>query len=474
VRPGLSPGLNNPPVGSLTFSVARTRPLTATLGGLCLLALGRFLVTAFSYQHPAWFDEELNPLISFVRQGQPVASIDQRQYGVVVFLVFEPAVRLLGSNGDVLASYALAVALPCVVGAFALVVARYFRNDLNRALLLAVVWFSAVPLLYDVAQRIVDAWQLFFISLALFLFTGSPRLRRLAGVPLAAATLTKLLPAVLLVYLLVRCWRSGLVGLAAIGVLLGIGQLVYGPLVGFGYPLTVLASGGDAVRRWSTHFENNSVRGLVYKAAAGFRLEGDSTSYQLPPEWLPVLNVLAYLLAGGLLAYLLLVAWRSRGRQGLARRSVEFSLAIVTMLLISPHTALDYTIAMLPVFGVGLYLALRGEPVRWPTRLLIVGGLAALLVGVFLPMNVMGRLLLLGPLLDLTHNAQNPLFGDAPAGVGIGVYDFFGFPGLGLLLAWAVLFRLERLTASEHASIQGVARQPLLPWRLDAEHAAEP
>ena len=77
--------------------------------------------------------------------------------------------------------YALAVALPCVVGAFALVVARYFRNDLNRALLLAVVWFSAVPLLYDVAQRIVDAWQLFFISLALFLFTGSPRLRRLAA-----------------------------------------------------------------------------------------------------------------------------------------------------------------------------------------------------------------------------------------------------------------------------------------------------
>jgi glycosyl transferase family 87 len=442
------------------------------LAGLCLLAIGRFLVTAFGYQHPAWFDEELNPLINYVRQGQPVESIDQRQYGVVVFLVFEPAVRVLGSNGDVLANYALAVALPCIIGAFALMARRYARADLAHTLLLGVVWFSSVPLLYVVAQRMVDAWQLLFICLALFLFTGSPRLRRLAGVPLAAATLTKLLPAVLLAYLLVRCWRAGLVGLAAVAALLGIGQLVYGPLIGFGYPLTVLASGSDAVRRWSTHFENNSVRGLLYKAAAGFRLQGDTTSYQLPADWLPVLNVLAYTVAGGLLVYLLLIAWRSRGRQSFTRRSVEFSLAIVTMLLISPHTAQDYTVAMLPVLGVGLYLALHREPVRWPNGLLVLGGLAALLVGVFLPMNLMSRVLLLGPLLDLTRNAQNPLFGDGP---GIGVYDFFGFPGLGLLLAWLVLFRLERLTAStEGASIQGVARPPLLPWRLDAEHAAEP
>jgi RND superfamily putative drug exporter len=92
---------------------------------------------------------------------------------VVVFLVFEPAVRLLGSNGEVLATYALAVALPCVVGAFILIARRYARDDLSRLLLLGALWFSAVPLLYVIAQRMVDAWQLFFLSLALFLFTGS-------------------------------------------------------------------------------------------------------------------------------------------------------------------------------------------------------------------------------------------------------------------------------------------------------------
>jgi hypothetical protein len=106
---------------------------------------------------------------------------------------------------------------------------------------------------------------------------------------------------------------------------------------------------------------------------------------------------------------------------------------------------------------------------RWSPGLLVLGGAAALLVGVFLPMNIMGRALLLGPLLDVTHNAHNPLFtaGD-PAAPGIGAYDFFGFPGLGLLLAWLVLVRLERLTASEPLVRSVSAAPALLPWRLSS------
>src|SRR5262249_10349764 len=148
------------------------------------------------------------------------------------------------------------------------------KNDATRILLVATAWASAVPLLYVIAQHMVDAWQLCFLSGALFLFTGSQAQRRLAGIPLAAATLTKLLPGLVLVYLLTRSWRAGLIGLAAIGVLLGIGPLLYGPLMGFGYPLAVLSGGGDTVARWSTHFENNSIRGLLFKLAAGFRLQG--------------------------------------------------------------------------------------------------------------------------------------------------------------------------------------------------------
>src|SRR5205823_7882323 len=142
-----------------------------------------------------------------------------------------------------------------------------------------------------------------------------------AGLPLALASLTKLLPALLLVYLLVRSWRATVLGLAGIGVLLAIGQLLYGSLMGFGYPFAMLAMGGDTVARWSTHFENNSVRGLIFKLGAGFRLQGDTTTYVLDAGLVPVLNVLAYAVSAALVAYLVFAAWRGRGQDSLARRS---------------------------------------------------------------------------------------------------------------------------------------------------------
>src|SRR6202022_553474 len=190
-----------------------------------------------------------------------------------------------------LTTYATWLALVTSLVAFVLVARRYAGADFASVVLLVVAWSSAVPLLYVVAQHMVDAWQLFFLSAALFLFTGSVRQQRLAGLPLAAATLTKLLPALLLVYLFVRSWRAGLIGAAGIGVLLAVGQVAYGSLMGFGYPLAVLSGGGDTIARWSTHFENNSIRGLLFKVGAGFRLQGDTTTYILDPRLFPVLNL---------------------------------------------------------------------------------------------------------------------------------------------------------------------------------------
>jgi hypothetical protein len=235
------------------------------------------------------------------------------------------------------------------------------------------------------------------------------------------------------------------IGAVGIGVLLAIGQLLYGPLMGFGYPLAMLAMGGDTVARWSTHFENNSVRGLLFKAAAGFRLQGDTTSYVLSPEAFPVLNVVAYAISAALLAYLGYAAWRSRTDASVARRAIEFSLALVTMLLVSPHTAQDYLITVLPVMAVWLYLWTRGLPHPWGLGQTVLGGAAAVLIGVFVPMNFAARALPINWLLSVTGNTHNALFVDQ-IGSAIGAYDFFGFPGVGLLLAWLLLVRLERAT----------------------------
>lgn len=415
---------------------------------LTLLSLGRMLLSAFSYGVPAWFDEELNPLINLLTQQQPIQQVDARQYGVVVFMVFDPAVRMLGANLPALAIYAAAVALPCVIAAYILIVRRFANHNPAHWLLLALAWSSAVPLLYVIAQHMVDTWQLLFVSAALFLFTGSRSQQRWAGVPLAFATLTKLLPGLLLVYLLVRAYKPALIGAAALVALLGIGQLLYGSLMGFGYPLTMLSMGGETVQRWSTHFENNSVRGLIFKIADGFRLEGDTTTYLLDPRLYPILNVLAYAVTAALVAYLLFAAWRGRTVDSVARRAIEFSLGLVTMLLVSPHTAQDYLVTVLPVLGVWLFLWTRGLPRPWSVGQSVLSALAALLIGVFVPMNFAARALPIGWLLGISGNAHNVLFVDQ-IGSAIGAYEFFGFPGAGLLLAWLVLLRLERQSAAE-------------------------
>ena len=418
---------------------------------LAALALGRLVLTAFSYGVPAWFDEELNPLRALVLQQQPITQIDARQYGVVVFLVFDPALRLSGDNAAALASYANLVALVAAAAAFGLMARRYAKGDPARLLVLLAAWASAVPLLYVIAQHMVDAWQLCFLSLSLFLFTGSPRQRQFAAVPLAFASLTKLLPALVLLYLFVRNWRVGLLGILTGLGLLAVGQVLYGTLMGIGYPLQMLLGGGDTVARWSTHFENNSIRGLLFKIAARFRLQGDTTTYILDPSLVPMLSAIAYVVAAALIVYLLFVAWRSRGENDpgtIARRSIEFSLAILTMLLVSPHTAQDYLVTVLPVLAVWLYLWANRLPARWTVGQTLLGAASALLIGVFIPMNLAARVLPIGWLLAVSGNTHNILFVDQ-IGSAIGAYEFFGFPALGILLGWLLAMRLERQTRLE-------------------------
>jgi hypothetical protein len=425
---------------------AQRATLLGVLALLSLLSVGRFLLAAFSYGVPAWFDEELNPLINLLTRGQPISQIDARQYGVFVFLVFDPPLRFFAADGQALVTYASWIALPCAVAAFVLMARRYARDNLAHWLVLVLAWSSAVPLLYVIAQHMVDAWQLLFVTASLFLFTGSSRHERLAGVPLAAATLTKLLPALLLVYLLVRSWRAALLGMVCIVALLGIGQVLYGTLMGFGYPFAMLAMGSDTVARWSTHFENNSIRGLLFKIADGFRLQGDTSLYVLDPNWFAVLSTVAYVFAAALVGYLLFAAWRGRAHDSFARRSIEFSLALVTMLLVSPHTAQDYLVTALPVLAVLFFLWSSGVPRAWTLGQTLLGAAAALLIGVFVPMNFAARVLPISWLLEMTGNAHNTLFVDQ-AGSAIGAYDFFGLPGLGLILAWLLLVRLERQSA---------------------------
>ena len=94
---------------------------------LGVLSVARLLITAFGYGIPAWFDEELNPLIGLLTRGQPIAQIDAApvRRGRVPGVRSRAARCSARRNLAALATYAAWVALLATVVAFALAARRY-------------------------------------------------------------------------------------------------------------------------------------------------------------------------------------------------------------------------------------------------------------------------------------------------------------------------------------------------------------
>src|SRR3954468_16441281 len=125
-----------PPRAARARCVAARATFLGVLLLVALLAVARLVYTAFAYGVPAWFDEELNPLINWLVGHQPIGQIDARQYGVVVFLVFDPALRAFGANVQALTTYAAWISLATAALAFALIARRYAADDPSRLLIL--------------------------------------------------------------------------------------------------------------------------------------------------------------------------------------------------------------------------------------------------------------------------------------------------------------------------------------------------
>lgn len=388
----------------------------------------------------SWIGEELHPLIGLITRGEAIEHIDPRQYGPTVFLVMDPALRLVGEPA--LLTYILLLSAFCAVASFLIVAWRLFRHDIWAACWLAVGWFNFAPLLVGISARTVDTWQLFFVSLAAALF-ASRRAAWAAGIPLAAASLTKVVPVFMLAYVALRERGALIAGVAAGLLILLAAHVLYGPLMGLGYPVVIATGGIDTTVRFGTHWENDSLRGLIQKVAAGFRVQTDPgtnvISGQLVRSDLAGLaDVIAFSIAFLVVAHLALVTWRARALGGPERRMLEFGMALVVILLVSPHTSHEHMVTALPAFAVLFWLWRRARPAPWPLRRAALATAGALLVGVFLPLSVVGQVLQLDRLLAVTGNGQ---LVPMPA---IGAYDLFAFPAIGLVLTWLAFVDLER------------------------------
>lgn len=387
----------------------------------------------------SWIGEELGPLLDLIGHGEPITHIDPRQYGATVFLIMDPALRLAGEQS--LTTYILFVSLFSAAASFALVARLLFRRDPWGACWLAVGWFNFAPLVVGISARTVDTWQLFFVSVAMVLLV-SRRATWATGISLAAAALAKIVPVFMLAFIGLRDRRAVVVGLTAAAMILGAGHLLYGPLMGFGYPVVIAAGGVDTTLRFGTHWENDSLRGLINKAASGFRVQTDPGTDVISGQLVrsphfELADMLAFALALLILVHLVVVTWRARSDRGRERLLLEFGMALVVMSLISPHTSHEHMATALPALAVAFWLWRRQMPRSWPLRRSILAGAGTLLVGVFAPFSIVGQVLQLDKLLVATGNGR---LVPMPA---IGAYDLFAFPAIGLVLIWLAFVDLE-------------------------------
>jgi Glycosyltransferase family 87 len=182
------------------------------------------------------------------------------------------------------------------------------------------------------------------------------------GVAIAIATMLKLTPGVLLVYLLLRGrWRALGAALIALAVLCALCLLVVGPHVFFAYPATVLQTGGAN----SSLANNEALFAPVLLAITTAN-----------PGLAPAARMCEYVLLGVLAVELGAGAMRLTA-DALRSEALAYAMALAAVVLLSPAAWAHHYVWLLPSVALVLALTIRAIAIH-PTY---TRGAGALLVG---------------------------------------------------------------------------------------------
>lgn len=387
----------------------------------------------------------LKPQFELIVDHIPVTTLPPRSYGVVAWLMFDPIVRIFGKNALALNLWALFLSLSALALAFALMAARLRVRRPRSLIALVVLWTGFLPIVMAVAERMFDLLLLASLAIAFFLYTGTARQRAWSGVAIAAGTLTKFLPGIFIPFFIVREKRAFAYCIVAIAGLLLVGQILYGDQMGFGYLYAVgvpTASAVDDPLDFSSWHEGFGPRQLLFKIAAGYHLHN---AFVEPPNP-QLLSNIGYVVEVGFLLYMLYVVFRYRASDGLERRAIEFALGVVTLYMVAPTIGHEHLPSMILVYTILAWYWLR-SPTTPPRSLITLAVASLALTGVYLPMQIVGKVLPLDAVMRALGNESTPIFG-----IPIGEYDFLGFPGYGAILAWVVVVMVERRTRTQTAS----------------------
>jgi hypothetical protein len=394
------------------------------------------------------FDEETPALRTFIQTGETVRVDPARtsvQYGVAFFFVMHPLILAVPDEHQ-LAAWLYGLQIGCLALAFVFTWAtlRPFMARRNQHLIaawLAVLWLNFAPVYMTIATKSVENWELLLLSIALYAYVRG-RLWTM-GFAVAAAALIKLLPLIFFYYLLATNRRALARAVAALILLLAIGQAIYGPGMGARYlpDMARRAVGASYGLLWH---ENLSLKAAVAKLFGRLgtpQLDG-GYSLRITSQQLRTASLLGDAAVALTLA-LLTWTWSRGGRRTSETLIWEWSLVSVVMLIVSPNTTFEYATLALPAMSYAIVrIAGSADAERRIATWTFVA--AMLLLGGLLPRQVLNRLTFIDTLNRLTgytHLSASE------------AYQFYCFPLFGLILLTAGLWRLRPLeTPSPSAS----------------------
>jgi hypothetical protein len=437
------------------------------LAGVLLIGgIARYLYSAVLGSGAAgvWITlaDQLRPLIARTWHGVPFDETipllpDALRYGPTFYLVAGPIIAATRSLDTV--HHALTIfGHVCFWLTLWLIDRRLFRNEhWSIRAIFAGVALNFTPQLETLRCACLDTWELLSMTAGFFVFTSTLRWRReLAAAPIVAGILTKLVPILTLLFVIVRRWTAVFVAAATTLVILALGQIFFGWTMGFGFPqraLNVMLLFG--AKKYPFWWENDSPRGLLLKALSGFHLRPGVWYIDVAPDARRIVQIVMTAAALALLAWVMLRLWRwsASGDDDTLLVAGGFASAIVLHHLISPYSTHQYLGGTLLPYAFVLAFLVRRSVRRID---LILAALSLILIGNIAPKSIIIRILCVAKLNALRHSAPQLEAGQ--------LYTFYGFPGVGLILLAIVVFRFQRTLTRGSLSVSADEKE----WNSEA------
>lgn len=458
----------------MSGALALWRPLTPVAKILTALAIvysllhfGRSAVWLPLVHHGmVQAGQEMPPVQRYLLHGRPVGPDNYRQYGPTFLFIMhgfltccagpDPGHLDLGTAHPtpdhvrlsrslyVLEMVCFVAALWFVLASIRLWLEQVPRERLSRAAPYAgaavvLIWLNYTPFYEIIDVKTVEAWEVCLLSAAMYAHLRGKDFW--TGSCVAAATLMKWLPGFFFLVLLLRNRRAFAYGSLCLVAFLGISHVVYGPELGFQYPLLpVKAASGNTIG--FTGIANMSLKGLFVKGLG--RLEtpqgglfevGDARSgyyVNVSPGGANLSNLLGNLCTVGIT---LRFVWAMLDRRRRAR-SVDndvwaWALAGAVMFVVSPLLAYEYSVLVLPAFSIAAAMVIAIRPDRKRMVAAAIFALALFLVGNVVPRQLVQKIIPMAAVIrwsGYTHLKPTE------------AYYYFGFPMLGVMLLVIMLW----------------------------------